>query len=98
MIRDHKHERNFAYNCFFKSSSKLILKEYETSPTGKKSIAVPGELKCLQNVYHKFARFYWKTLAAPAIKLATNGFAASKLLSKWTTRKIFFKRLLKFLL
>ena len=57
LVRDHKHDKNLALNCFFKSSAKLDLKDYESSPvTGKKSIAIPGELKCLQIVYHKYAR------------------------------------------
>ncbi len=80
-MRDHKHEKNMALNCFFKSSSVLNLDDYASSPIyGKKSVAIPGELKCLQHVYHKYARFYWKTLAAPSIKLAKYGFKVSKLL------------------
>lgn len=47
---------------------------------GKKSIAVPGEFKCLEVAY-KYARFYWKTLAAPAISLARNGFPVSEALA-----------------
>ena len=56
IVRDHKHEKNLAVNCFLKSSEKLLAADYKTSPYGKKSVAVPGELKCLTFVYHKFAR------------------------------------------
>lgn len=81
LIRDHKHEQDFSLNCFFKSSANLDLKEYENNPgIGRKSVAIPGELKCLQIVYHKYARFYWKTLAEPSIRLARDGFRVSKLL------------------
>jgi gamma-glutamyltranspeptidase len=48
--------------------------------SGIDSIATPGELKCLQTVYHNFAKFYWKSLSAPAINLARNGFKVSSLL------------------
>ena len=59
LVRDHKHEKNLALNCFFKSSAKLDLNDYKTSPVdGKKSVAIPGELKCLQIVYHKYARYF----------------------------------------
>lgn len=78
-MRDHKHERDYSYNCFFKSTK--ITRDIKTSPQGEKSIAVPGELKCLQLVYHKHARFYWKTLSTPAIKLARDGFKVSKSLA-----------------
>ena len=83
LLRDHKHSVNLALNCFFKSSESLDTSHYATDPiSGIKSVAVPGELKCLQYLYHKYARFYWKTLADPAIQLARNGFKVSKLLGK----------------
>ena len=83
-LRDHKRDKNFAVNCFFKSGSVLDPALYTTEPESKKysSIAIPGELKCLQYVYHKHSRFYWKTLAAPAISLARNGFKVSSSLGK----------------
>lgn len=81
MIRDHKHDRNLGINCFFQSSTQNNAPM--TDPVdGIKSIAIPGELKCLQRAYHDYARFYWKTLAAPAINLARNGFTVSSLLGK----------------
>ncbi len=81
LVRDHKHGNDLALNCFFRSSSGLDAEDYAKKPDqGRKSIAIPGELKCLQYVYHKYARFYWKSLAAPAIKLAKEGFQVSKLL------------------
>jgi gamma-glutamyltranspeptidase len=82
IVRDHKHEKNFAFNCFFKSSGDLDPKDYITGPSGKKSVAIPGELKCLQAVYAKYSRFYWKRLTAPAIELAKYGFKVSKLLAE----------------
>jgi len=81
LVRDHKHDRNWAINCWFKSSEGLELTDYSSNPiNGIKSIAVPGEFKCLESAY-KYARFYWKTLAAPAIKLAREGFKVSKSLA-----------------
>ena len=78
---NHKHDKNIALNCFFKSSDSLNLSDYVINPvTGKKSIAVPGEFKCLETAY-KFARFYWKTLSGPAIALARNGFPVSEALA-----------------
>lgn len=68
-------------NCFFQSSSNAKTDDFKTNPRiGRKSVAIPGELKCLQYVYHKYARLYWKTLAQPAITLALNGFKVSNLL------------------
>ena len=55
MIRDHKHDKNIALNCFFKTSESLNITEYVTSPTGKKSVAIPGEFKCLETAY-RYAR------------------------------------------
>ena len=56
LVRDHKHETNMALNCFFKSSERLSEKDYKLSPSGNKSVAVPGELKCLKFVYRKYTR------------------------------------------
>jgi len=83
-LRDHKRNKNYAVNCFFKSGNFLDPETYKVKPESKKysSIAIPGELKCLQYVYHKYSRFYWKTLAAPAIILARNGFKVSSLLDQ----------------
>lgn len=84
MIRDHKHEKDFGINCFFKSSLDSKKNDYTENPKiGRKSVAVPGEFKCLQYAYHKYARLYWNTLAEPAIKLATDGFRVSSLLGKF---------------
>ncbi|CAF0962504.1 unnamed protein product [Brachionus calyciflorus] len=83
LVRDHKHEKNYALNCFFKSSTSADIEDYKENPViGRKSVAIPGELKCLQEVYHKYARFYWNTLADPAIKLARNGFKVSQQLAR----------------
>ena len=57
LVRDHKHASNVALNCFFKSGGNLDPLKYKTRPTSARElIAVPGELKCLQYVYHKYAR------------------------------------------
>jgi hypothetical protein len=58
MLRDHKHGKDLALNCFFKSSASLDPEKYTKRPVSasRESIAVPGELKCLQFVYHKYAR------------------------------------------
>jgi hypothetical protein len=57
MVRDHKHGRDLALNCFFKASASLNDDKYKSRPTASREmIAVPGELKCLQYVYHKYAR------------------------------------------
>ncbi|RNA25419.1 gamma-glutamyltranspeptidase 1-like [Brachionus plicatilis] len=83
LVRDHKHEKDVEINCFFKSSSSAKEDDYEKNPNiGRKSIAIPGELKCLQYVYHNYARLYWNTLAEPAIKLALDGFKVSNLLAR----------------
>ena len=81
LVRDHKHGNDLALNCFFESSKSLDSELYKVRPeSGRSSVAIPGELKCLQYVYHKYARFYWNALVAPAIRLAKEGFAVSKLL------------------
>jgi len=57
LLRDHKHKRNLGLNCFLRSSQTLDLDNYETRQSfGRKSVAIPGELKCLQYVYHKYAK------------------------------------------
>lgn len=83
-LRDHKRDKNFAVNCFFKSGTILDPQLYKTKPESKKfsSIAIPGEIKCLQYVYRKYSALYWKTVSAPAISLARNGFTVSELLGK----------------
>lgn len=81
LIRDHKHDQNVALNCHFKSSEDLESSDYESNPvTGKKSIGVPGEYKCIKEVY-KYARFNWRKLTEPVIKLANEGFRVSRTLS-----------------
>lgn len=76
VIRDHKRDQNYAVNCFFRSS--VSIKPPLLNPVvGIRSIATPGELKCLQHAYHRYARFYWKTLTAPSIDLARKGFKMS---------------------
>ncbi len=87
MIRDHKHDKNSAINCYFKSGSVDINDLYSTRPpsgilNGPESIAIPGELKCLVYAYNKYASLYWKALSQPAIDLATNGFSVSKVLGE----------------
>ncbi len=78
LIRDHKHDKNLALNCFFKSSNDLNKADYETNPViGESSVGIPGEFGCITEVY-KYARFNWKKLTKPAISLATNGFKVSK--------------------
>ena len=86
LVRDHKRDKNVAYNCFFKSSATLDPADYNSKPAtdSKMKVAVPGELKCLQVAYHHHASFYWKKLASPAINLARNGFVVSPLLGKTT--------------
>ncbi len=57
LLRDHKHKRNVGLNCFLRSSQTLDLDNYESRQSfGTKSVAIPGELKCLQYVYHKYAK------------------------------------------
>lgn len=75
LIRDHKHDKNVAMNCFFKSSESL---NTQANPvTGKESIGVPGEFKCLREVY-RYARFGWKKLTQPVIDMANKGFRVTK--------------------
>lgn len=82
VLRDHKHGNDLALNCFFKSSKEF--KASQTAPvSGPDSVAVPGELKCMQFLYHKHAKLYWKTLAAPSVKLARDGFQVSKSLGNF---------------
>lgn len=78
LIRDHKHDKNLAVNCFFKSSDTLDKTEYADNPvSGKASIGIPGEFSCISEVY-KYAKFNWKRLTRPAINLAQNGFKVTK--------------------
>lgn len=81
LIRDHKHDKNIAINCYFKSGEHLDLNAYKINPnTGKDSVSLPGEFKCLEEIY-KYAKFNWKKLTKPAIDLANNGFLVSRKLS-----------------
>lgn len=81
LIRDHKHDKNVALNCFFKSSESLSIDDYSTNPVnGKKSVGTPGEYKCIQEIY-RYARFNWKKLTKPVIKLAREGFRVSRALA-----------------
>lgn len=78
LIRDHKHDKNIALNCFFKSSGNLDTEDFQTNPeTGKRSIGIPGEYKCIREVY-KYARFNWHKLTKPASDLANKGFKVSR--------------------
>lgn len=78
LIRDHKHDKNVAMNCFFKSSESLDTQNFQANPvTGKESIGVPGEFKCLREVY-RYARFGWKKLTQPVIDMANKGFRVTK--------------------
>jgi gamma-glutamyltranspeptidase/glutathione hydrolase/leukotriene-C4 hydrolase len=82
LIRDHKHDKNVAINCFFKSSNELDKAEYKTNPVlGEGSVGVPGEFSCINEVY-RYARFNWKKLTKPAIDLATKGFTVSRHLAE----------------
>jgi gamma-glutamyltranspeptidase len=83
LVRDHKREHNLALNCFLRTSEDLNENDYINSPIdGIDSVAIPGEFKCLQTVYHKYSKLYWKVLVKPAINLAVNGFTVSKLLAQ----------------
>lgn len=78
VVRDHKHNKNMAINCWFKSGSIDININLPESTT---FVAIPGELKCLQYIYHKYSRLWWSTLVTPAANLARNGFKVSKQLA-----------------
>lgn len=78
LIRDHKHDKNVAMNCFFKSSEMVDSQNLQANPViGTESIGIPGEFKCLREVY-RYARFGWKKLTQPVIDLANNGFRVTK--------------------
>jgi hypothetical protein len=68
-LRDHKHNKNTAINCFFKTSNNLDTNDYLINPKiGVDSIAIPGEYKCLLNVYQK-ARYYILILTLKVLNL-----------------------------
>jgi gamma-glutamyltranspeptidase len=78
VVRDHKYNKNLAINCWFKSGSIDINVDFQESTT---FVAIPGELKCLQYIYHRYSHLWWPTLVSPAVKLARNGFKVSKQLA-----------------
>mgnify|MGYP001058852622 CR=1 FL=1 len=58
----------------------------ETGVVGGRSVGAPGVLRMLELAHRQHGRLPWKTLFAPAIKLADDGFAVSPRLNallKW---------------
>lgn len=51
--------------------------------SGPLSVAVPGELKGLHTAWQRHGSLPWATLIAPAIKLASEGFAMSPYLAQF---------------
>jgi gamma-glutamyltranspeptidase / glutathione hydrolase len=51
--------------------------QFFTAVVGGRSIGTPGYLRMLEMAHHKFGRLPWASLFAPAIRLATDGFAVS---------------------
>ncbi len=51
--------------------------QFFTAVVGGRSIGTPGYLRMLEKAHDKFGRLSWANLFAPAIKLATDGFAVS---------------------
>ncbi len=55
--------------------------DYVSNPsTGKDSIGVPGEFKCIKEIW-RHAQFGWKKLTQPVIDLARNGFKVTNKLA-----------------
>lgn len=53
----------------------------QSSSAGGLSIAVPTELKGLQDLYKKYGKLEWAELVEPVIQLAENGFKVSNYLA-----------------
>ncbi|KAJ6638687.1 Scoloptoxin SSD14 [Pseudolycoriella hygida] len=50
----------------------------ETTVTGIRSVAVPGELKGMYELWKRYGKLPWKTLVQPAIDLCRNGHVVSR--------------------
>lgn len=53
----------------------------DTSQTGGKSVAIPGELKGLEYMHKKFGILPWKRLLQPSITLARDGWRVNRVLA-----------------
>lgn len=51
--------------------------QFFTAVVGGRAIGTPGYLRMLEMAHHKFGKLPWANLFAPAIKLASDGFAVS---------------------
>ncbi|CAL62607.1 Putative gamma-glutamyltranspeptidase [Herminiimonas arsenicoxydans] len=50
---------------------------FQEAVVGGRSVGVPGVLRMLELTYKQYGKLPWSTLFAPAIRLATDGFAVS---------------------
>lgn len=53
----------------------------DTSQTGGKSVAIPGELRGLQHMHKKYGVLSWSRLLKPSIALARNGWRVNRILA-----------------
>lgn len=67
-------------NLFLDESGKAL--SWNTRKIGGRGVGVPGTIRMLALTHRNHGRLPWKTLFAPAIKLARNGFAVSPRLHK----------------
>ncbi|WWC86232.1 gamma-glutamyltransferase [Kwoniella dendrophila CBS 6074] len=88
ILRDEKGEYkslNFRHTAPAAATSDFYVNPDVSSSIGGTSVAVPGEIKGLEELHLKYGKLPWEILFEPSIKLSENGFEVSQDLNDFIT-------------